>query len=137
MINVAKNKSLNNNDDDGEADYGGGGRSGGGGPVFDEENAGDNEDVIYGDGELSLIIGKTLPTPRVPSKMKYQNCHLIINCGSYENVVASHVVVRDIQPSTISLGLRKAMRKRLIQDALFLSPLEASIMTKCGAMSHE
>lgn len=68
MINVAKNKSLNNNDDDGEADYGGGGRSGGGGPVFDEENAGDNEDVIYGDGELSLIIGKTLPTPRVPIK---------------------------------------------------------------------
>lgn len=74
MVNVVKNWSVNDKYDDEKAAY----DNDNGGPIFDEGHEGDDEDVICGDGRLSLLIGRNLMTPRVLLDDKW-SCHCVLH----------------------------------------------------------
>lgn len=102
-------------------------------PIWLLKQAGDDENVIFGDGELSLFIGQTLMAPWVSSSDERHHKsifhstwtaengkrHLIIDGGSCEDVAASHVMDKLKLPSErlpTYLGLRKGMNRKSQQD---------------------
>ena len=98
MVNMA-NSTLVNNDDDEEDGYDGKDSN----PVYDkEENDGGGDEVMYGDDGQSLVIQKTLLTPKAPKKDNWLRtsvfhatcivrdckCHVMVDSRSCENVVS-------------------------------------------------
>lgn len=124
-------------------------------PIYDDCNGdGNNEEVLYGDGNATLVVRKSLLAPKDDSNEDWlrtnifdtiytiaeQVCKVIIDNGSCENVVSEEVVKKlqlktDSHPNPYKLSwLRKGSEVTVDRRCLVSFPIEKNILIMHGAM---